>query len=76
MPFVRYVGDADEVETGPTGVVTRGQVIEVTALEGGSLVGYGDGLWRYVDPEPETPTTPEAVADVPVDATPAEENAE
>ena len=74
MPFVQYVGDADEVETGITGVVTRGQVIEVTGLEAGSLVGYGDGVWHYVDPE--TDPTPEAVADVPVDAAPAEEIAE
>jgi hypothetical protein len=51
--------------------VTAGQVIEVSGLDGGSLVGYGDGLWQYVDPE-ESPT-PEPVADVADTAATAEE---
>ena len=77
VPFVKYVGDDAEVVTPANGgiPVARGEVIELDDQAAAGLVGYGDSLWHFVDPEAdESDPTPEAVADVPVDAAPAEEN--
>ena len=66
MARIVYVGPDNEVETEPTGLVVKGDVVEVTDDEAGGLVGYGDGLWQYapengkksapVDPTPGDPT--------------------
>lgn len=72
MALVKYVGDCAEVVTPANGgiPVARGEVIELDDQAAAGLVGYGDSLWQFVTPDP----TPEAVADVPVEAAPAEEN--
>ena len=53
MARVVYVGLEDEVDTAATGIVARGIPVEVDDDAAGGLVGYGDGVWRYVDERDE-----------------------
>lgn len=66
MPKVIYIGDAD-IETPANGgleVVEPGDILELDDVTAGGLVGYGHGVWRYVDED--------GVQVDPVDTTPAD----
>jgi hypothetical protein len=58
MARIVYVGPDEQVETEPTGLVTKGDVVEVTDDQAGGLVGYGDGLWQYAPESNKKAATP------------------
>jgi hypothetical protein len=69
MARIVYVGPDEQVETEPTGLVVKGDVVEVTDDQAGGLVGYGDGLWQYA---PEGGKKAAPVDPAPVDPAPAD----
>ena len=76
MPRIVYVGPDPIVDSQPTGTVERGVPVEVTDEDAGGLVGYGDGVWQYVDQAAPVETPAPVVDTPPADVPPTDPTAD